>query len=387
MNVSQSYELINTMTAEALGEESIVQEDWSNLVETGGALLDKIGTENFAKGASDIVGKTVFVDRVYSGSVPSIMKDDWTYGSILRKLSCDLPEAEKNEAWDLQHGQVYSQEIFYKPTINEQAWNIRVTWEVPMSFTDEQCRSAFKSPTELASFLTMIETAVMNSMTIKMDEVIMRTIDNMIAETAYDAYGSGSQAGAGGPRMVNLLYEYNNGPNAGGTALTFPECLYDVDWLKFAAYRIGVTVDRLARISTLFNLAGKARFTTAERLHVVLHSDFEKACAAYLQSGTFHKELVALPKHETVSYWQGSDTGYDVEDTTSIDCITSDNNTIAVEGILGVAFDDYAVAANCIDRHATSAYNAKGEFSNVWQKALLQCMNAKDENFVVFFAA
>jgi hypothetical protein len=144
---------------------------------------------------------------------------------------------------------------------------------------------------------------------------------------------------------------------------------------------------RLAKISTLFNVGGKARFTPSDMLHVVLLSDFASSAGAYLQSDTFHNEFVALPKAEIVPYWQGSGKDYNFSDTSQINIKMPDNNTIKVSGILGVMFDRDALGVCNKDRRVTTNYNAKGEFFTNWAKTDANYFNALDENFVVFFVA
>ena len=75
------------------------------------------------------------------------------------------------------------------------------------------------------------------------------------------------------------------------------------EFIRFASYVMSLYVDRLSKISTLFNVGGKDRFTPADMLHIVMLSDFKASATAYLESDTFHNNLVALPESESVPYW------------------------------------------------------------------------------------
>ena len=134
MKVEQIYALMNTVTSEVLGESVIVNEDLSNVVDIGTAVFDANAIDNYVRSLVDHIGKVVFVNRPYSGSVPSVLMDSWEYGSVLEKIQADLPDATENESWELTDGASYDPNIFYKPSVSAKFFNQRVTFEVPMSF-------------------------------------------------------------------------------------------------------------------------------------------------------------------------------------------------------------------------------------------------------------
>ena len=123
-----------------------------------------------------------------------------------------------------------------------------------------------------------------------------------------------------------------------------------------------------------------------KNLKIVLHSDFSANAKAYLYSSTFHEDYVKLPKADEVPYWQGSGDDYDVEETTAIDVkLPSDNSkTVAVDGILGVMFDEDCLGMLNFERYTTSDYNGKAEFTNYWHKQKVCAWLDTNENFVVF---
>lgn len=384
MLVSQIYELMNTVTGEVLGDSSIVAEDLSNVVDIGTAIFDASAIDNYVKSLVDHIGKVVFVNRPYNGSVPSVLMDGWEYGSILEKISADLPEATENESWDLQDGASYDPNVFYKPTVNAKFFNKRVTFEVPVSITEKQVKESFSSLTQLNGFISMIYNAVDKSMTVKIDSLVMRTINNMIGETFYSDMPSGTYTGAGGLKAVNLLYLYNQRYSK---SLTASDSITDPDFIRFASYTMGVYTRRMAKISNLFNIGGKDRFTPSDMLHFILLADFEKGASAFLESDTFHNEFVALPKAETVPYWQGSGSDYAFGNISKINVKTASNNSIEATGIIGVMFDRDALGVTNLDKRVTTNYNPKAEFFNNWYKFDAGYFNDTNENFVVFYVA
>lgn len=384
MKVEQLHELVNTVTQEVLGKEAVLQEDLSNVVDIGKEIINTDNLDNYVKKLVNHIGKVVFKNRVYTGSAPSVLMDSWEYGSILEKISADLPEAHENESWKLENGVDYSPDIFYQPSVSAKFFNSKVTFEIPLSFTERQVKESFSNANQLNGFISMLTTAVENSMTVKLDNLIMRTINNMTAETLkadLEVDGEIDLTGTG-VKAVNLLKLYND---KYGTSLTKENALSDKEFIRYATYVIGLYSDRITKISTLFNIGGKERFTSPEYLNVVLLSDFEKASNIFLKADLQNENFLTLPKHETVPYWQGSGTNYSFEDVSSINVKTSSGTEVNASGIIGVMFDRDALGVANLDRRVTTNYNPKAEFYTNFYKFEAGYFNDLNENFVVFF--
>lgn len=383
MKVEQIYELVNGITSEITGKTDLVKEDLSNVVDVGKELFSASDVDNYVKSLVNRVGKTIFVNRKYTGKVPSVVMDSWEFGSVLQKISADLPSATENETWELENGASYDPNIFYKPTVSAKFYNSKVTFEVPLSFTERQVKESFNNASELNAFISMLYNAVEKSMTVKTDSLIMRTINNMIAHT-FDGDSDGIRA-------VNLLEGYNAILTAsGGTAIEATEAITNPDFLRYASMQMALYTDRLGTMSTLFNAGGKERFTNKDDLHIILLSDFAQGAKTYLESDTFNNEFVKLPNAETVPYWQGSGSSYAFADTSRINVTIKDGaNTKDVElsGILGVMFDKDALGVSNLDRRVTTNYNPKAEFFSNWYKFDCGYFNDLNENFVVFYVA
>ena len=395
MEVKQIYTLINSVSDEVLGRTDIVADDLTGIVDLGKEVFNQNAVDNYVKSLVNHIGKVIFVNRPYAGKVPSVLMDAWEFGSVLEKISADVPEAEENDTWNLTDGQSYDQDVFHKPTVTAKFFNSKVTFEVPVSITERQVKESFSNAAQLNGFISMIYAAVEKSMTIKADALIMRTINNMIAETVladaqvFGATAAGDMTGANlssasTARCVNLLKLYNDKTGA-KTPLTAAKAITDPDFIRFASYVMGTYADRLQSISTLFNIGGKERFTPKDMLHVVLLSDFAKAAQTYLYSDTFNRGDVLLPQAETVPFWQGSGQNYECVDTGCIYVKESGGKTVAISGVLGVMFDRDALGVCNLDRRVTTNYNAKAEFFNNYYKFDAGYFNDTNENFVVFF--
>ena len=386
MEVKQIYTLINSVSSEVLGQTDIISEDLTGVVDLGDAVFNQNAIDRYVKSLVNHIGKVVFVNRPYRGKLPKVLMDSWEFGSILQKISADTPKATENDTWDLEDGKVYEQDTFYKPSVTAKFFNSKVTFEVPVSITERQVKQSFSSAEQLNGFISMIYSAVDKSMTIKADALIMRTINNMIAETLIadnTAFKEGYDK-ASTVRGVNLLYLYNTKFTA---ELTPEQAILDPEFIRFASYTMGIYTDRMASISTLFNIGGKDRFTPTEMLHVVLLSDFATAAKTYLYGDTFNNEQVLLPQAETVPSWQGTGETYDFASVSTIDVKASSGKAVKISGVLGVMFDRDALGVTNLDRRVTTNYNAKAEFFNNYYKFDAGYFNDTNENFVVFFIA
>ena len=386
MDVKQIYNIVNPITSEILGETGLVSEDLSNIVDIGTQIFNASAVDAYVRSLVNHIGKVVFVNRVYNGNVPSVLMDGWEYGSVLEKVRVELPDATENESWELTDGASYDPNIFYKPTVSAKFFNQKVTFEVPMSFTEMQVKQSFSNASQLNGFISMIYNAVEKSMTVKIDSLVMRTINNMIGETLYAEVPGGTYTGRSGMKAVNLLYLYNQRYNP-SPALTAANALTDPDFIRFAAYTMGIYESRLSKLSTLFNIGGTDKFTPKDLLHIVMLADFKKAAGVFLQSDTFHNEFVTLPNAEEVPYWQGSGTDYGFTSITGVKITTASGHAIDATGILGVMFDRDALGVTNLDRRVTTNYNPKAEFYNNWYKFDAGYFNDTNENFVVFYVA
>lgn len=384
MEVKQVYEFVNDATTEAIGDSALLTEDLSNVVDVGTAVFNAQAFDRYVKSLVNHIGKVIFVNRPYRGSAPSVLMDAWEYGSVVEKISSEMPEAVENESWELVDGASYDPHIFYQPKAEAKFFNKMTTFEIDRSITEMQVKQSFSSATQLNAFVSMLFNEVEKALTVRNDALIMRTINNMIVETLYSQYQGGVITGAGGPKAVNLLARFNTQYSK---SLTAAEALLDPDFIRYAVYTIALYIDRLTRMSTLFNVGGKQRFTPKELQHVVMLSEFRAAADVFLQSTTYHDNYTKLVNSETVPFWQGSGTDYAFSSTGTIDAVTVAGNTQTATGVLACIWDRDALGVMNFNSRVTTQYNAKAEFTNYFYKRDARYFNDFNENFVVFFIA
>lgn len=378
MKVSQIHDLVNTAISETSGKLPLLKEDLSNVVDVGTEIFNGDNVDNYVHKLVDRIGYTTFNNRIYQGSAPSILMNSWEYGSVMQKVDTELPTAEENDSWNLKDQTDYSPNIFYQPKVTAKFFNSKVTFDIPLSFTAMQVKESFNNANELNGFISMLQNSVVNAMTLNLDNLIMRTLNNMTANVINANQPNTS---------VNLLSLYNN---AKGTSLKAKDALSDKEFIRFANYTINTFKDRISKFSTLFNVGGKQRFTPSTSQHLILLSDFENSSKVYLESDTQHQDLVTVNGFESVPYWQGSGQNYNFEDISKIDVQIKDGDSskeIVQTGIIGLLFDTNATGVNCSNQRVTTNFNPKAEFYTNFTKYDASYYNDLNENYVVFYIA
>lgn len=389
MQVKQIYGILNDIMLEVTGQQitpgegedpvSIVQEDLSNIVDIGNMVFNNNWRDNYVKAMINRIGREVFVDRTYTGYAPSVLRDAWEYGSIMAKTRCKIFDAKANPSWNLQAGQTVNQFEFTPPTVYEKFYNSKTAWQIDCSFTEVQLRESFTSAAAMNRFYSMIENRIATSMTIYTDSLIMRTINNFVGEKLYANNG-----------VIDLLAAYNEGLDS---PLTPAEAMRSKEYWRFVAYTVSLFVERFRAPSANFNIAdgedSNVTFTPREYAHLVLHSDVAKAMEVYLQSDTYHNDLVKIGDYELVPFWQIQGDEYQFANTSRIDVklassTTETTKTINRNYIIGLLFDRDALGVLNDNRRTTSAYNANGEYWTNFYKVDTSYFNDLAENGIVF---
>ena len=364
---------------EELTPVAIIQEDLSDIVTVGTTVLNSAWKDNYVKSLIDRIGREVFVDRTYEGYAPNVLRDSWEYGSIMAKYRCKIFEAKDNPAWNLQKGQTVDQFQFVPPEVTQKFYNHKSSWQIECSFTDIQLRESFTSPAAMNRFISMIETRIQTSKTIYLDSLVMRTINNFIGEKLYSQNG-----------IVDLLEGYNEGLE---TPITAAAAMRSKEFLRYAALVISLFVDRFRAPSVNFNIADddgeNVTFTPKSFAHLVLHSDLAKAMEVYLQSDTYHDDLVKLGDYETIPFWQIQGDAYQFANTSRIDAKLASSTSLTTKTvnrnyIVGVLFDRDALGVLCANQRVNSAYNANGEYYTNFYKSDEEDFNDLAENGIVF---
>ena len=379
MKINQVAPILNAVNAEMCGETEIseVAEDLRNIVEVGTQLTTGNNDltnffEAYGKKLIDKVGRVVLVDRTYKSTAPDITRDAWEYGSIMEKIRVTANELTDDVTWSLNRGDAPEQYEYQPATLSAKYFDSLDTFMTQISLPEKTLKSAFTSAEAMGRLISAIENRVQMKIAISKDNLIRRTVNNLIAEKI------------AANKEINLLAMYN----AEHTHITAAEALTSKDFLKFAVFNIMKYKKMIEEPSVLFGEEDYVNFTPSEYMKLIMLDTFVQSSEMYLESDTFHNDLVSLGSgYQTVPYWQGS--GTDIEfgfDTISaINVKTASNGTaVNVSGVIGVLFDRDACAVCIEDGEVTSKYAAKGRFYNYFHYWNARYMNDLAENVVVF---
>ena len=384
MQVKQIYDILNDVMLEVTGQRKdeqgnpnpyIVQEDLSDIVDMGTFVFSgQNWKDNYVRSMINRIGREVFVDRTYEGYAPDVLRDAWEYGSILSKTRCKIFDAKANPSWNLQAGETVNQFEFNPPDVTQKFYNSKVAWQIDCSFTEEQLKESFTSAAAMNRFISMIENRIQTSMTIYIDSLIMRTINNFMAEKI-----------SANNSVIDVLAGFNATQE---TPIAAADAVSNKEFYRYLAYRTDLDIERFRAPSANFNIDEDANvtFTPREYAHFVLLSDFASGVKVYLQSDTYHDNLVTLGDFETVPFWQAQGDGYQLATTSRIDVKLASDNTKTVDRnyIIGVLFDRDALGVLNDNRRVTTAYNANGEYWNNFYKVDTSYFNDLAENAIIY---
>lgn len=354
----------------------IIKEDLSNIVDLGTILFNSDKwRDNYVKTMIDRIGREVFVDRVYSGYAPSVLKDSWEYGSIMSKTRVKLFDAKPNPSWSLKKGDTVNQFEFCPPEVSQKFYNSKVAWQIECSFADEQLKESFTNAAAMNRFISMIQNRIQTSMTIYIDSLVMRCINNFVAEKISANNG-----------IVDVLAEFNATQDS---PISAAQAVSSKEFYRYLAFRIDRDIERFRAPSVNFNIdtdQDNVTFTPREYAHFVIHSDFASGIKIYLQSDTYHDNLVTLGEYDTIPFWQAQGDKYQLAMTSRINVDLASDNTKSVDRnyIIGFLFDRDALGVLNDNRRVTSSYNSNGEYYTNFYKVDTSYFNDLAENGIVY---
>lgn len=369
----QIASFLNGAVKEYLGEDNLVAEDLSNIVDIG-KQIDAI--DGAYVGMQDklalAIGLDIYVNRPYKSSTPNVFRTNEEYGQIVRKIRTKLPKIDENQSWKVVNGASYDDNQYIEDEVACKIFANKSCYEVRKSVLDIQLKGSFTSPEEMSRYFSMLFTYVYNALEIARDELVMRTINNFAGEVRYVNKST---------QNVKLLTAYNT---LKGTNLSADQAIADKDFIRYAIGRIKHYKKAMTKYNTLFSATGAENHTPDELQHLVLLDEFAENAFTYLDSDTFHNEFVAMPYHETVPYWQGTGDNLDEERDIKIAKTASGATSITIQNVIGVLFDHDALGVFEDSPRTKTHYVNSAEFTNYWFKQDVRYFNDLDESFVLF---
>lgn len=375
-NVTQIYSMVNAAAQEAMGLAAVSVKDTAGLVSLGEQVLSSTeNTDKFYQALVDRIGRTVIAVRTYTGKKRSVKRDEMDWGIWYQKISYKKINAQANTDWD-KTSTLSKYDITPQTEAVQNLFSKVGTFRFADAVPQQKLYTAFTNAEAMGAFISGIYTN-MDNMIAKYEE----DNDNLAVATNIAVVLSAGKAS----QKRNLLAEYNTA-HAGAT-LTVDNCLESLDFLKFAAEQIGQTQKYMEDLGVAFNCSSDIpRHTNEENCVVEVLSTFAKKSAFYLQSDTFHKELVELPRYEEVSYWQGSGTGYGFADVSKVS-VQNGTLNLTAGGILAFVHDKDSCASVIRKKRAFSTYDEINDRLVFGKNFDYAYAVDKTENAVVFYIA
>lgn len=374
----QIASIVNEATKQTLGTDVDILTDSldaQGVIDNGIAIDNANAYKNFLENLLVQVSKYIYVERKYTGSAPNILRDNFEYGQLIVKVRTDLDDAQDNQSYQLVDGGSYDDNIYEANEVHTKIFKESQTFEVRKCITNRQIRNAFTNATELGSFISMLFTYVENSLTLKMERLIYMMISNACAETILSGDSN---------RAVNVLAKYKVlNPS---TPLTAATCFYDKEFLR---YFYSVVKDYTMMIegeATIFNEEGNSVFTPKDAQHLVVYSKLAQNMKTFLQSDTYHKDLVDGLQYQEIDHWQFRGTTDDVRTCIAFDK-TSKGNSFRQSYILALLFDDMSMGVAQDNPSTETHYNRSGQFTKYWFKKETMYFTDFGENIICFYVA
>lgn len=383
-NVNQLYAVLNSVAAQALGSAAVAVTDTRSMVALGDAVLSSGDNKDAFVGVlMDRIGRTIVSMRAYNpDGIDPLIKKPFEYGCVLQKIYVDLEDANANNEWNIGSNE-YAPSFapVFKPDVRQKLFNGINTWEYDWSVPDNILKTAFISEENMSAFFASQAMAMDNSLKLSLENA-----GNMVRAT-----GAAYHIENAGPTAINLLAEYLTIHQS--STLTEDTCLFDKDFLRYAAMRILNVTKYMRRMSRVWNLEGFARHTEKDLAIVTLLQDFDAAETMYLQSDTFHDELVALDGYNVVPYWQGagtSSTAYTFDELSAIKVKIKDGSSskdVSQTGVVAIVHDVEALGTTLYEIEQSTQRNNKDRYTDYFTHANIGYFFDPSENMVVFYIA
>jgi len=349
---------------DAVGKSaSVTKITTSNFVSCGQMLEDFDLLDGWYRSIAKRIIKVLFFAKTYNAKTRNILRDENTYGGFIEKLYTIAPDADDNPAWKYQPDattkkitQVSPYDVTNTLQVKSVIFGDEGTWSYEFVAPMVQLKKAWQTPAEMLGFLDSQFIPVRNKIEKAKESVIAAAINTSMARSI--------SAG----KCINALAEYKKATSdAAVTNLT--TFIKSKEAIRYTNRLIKDTIKLMEDMNVNFNIEGYETFTSRDEMDIDILGQYASASAAFLESDTFHKELVALPGYNEVTAWQNVGNGVvpDFEKASSIKIQHKDINDgdiVEQSGILVSIRDHENVAARFGDEYEWSQPNVRQRVSN-----------------------
>ena len=380
-----TYEQISTILSslcqQATGQTALASKDVGDFVSVAQATLSA-GNDAVLNAISNVLSKTIFSIRPFNAKFQGLEKSLPRWGAYMRKLSIADNDWADDAAYDypvlydstesdpMGTDQTVDQWKIKKPNILQTNFFGMSVYGDHMSIMEDQLETAFKSPDELGSFLSLITTNLSNRLEVSRDTIARGLVSNLIASLVSENKTE---------RVVHLLTEYNTLCGlTGGDALT-SATVYQPDnfapFMKWVYSRVAQISDMMTEQSEMFQTVVNSkhilRNTPQNRQKIYLYAPARHQIDARVLADTYHDSYLKYADVETVNFWQSIKTPDTVKVKPSYThtdgTVKTPGSAVTQANVFGVIFDDDAMGYALLDRRIVpTQINASGLYRNLW---------------------
>lgn len=387
MSFEQAAAILTSLAAQATGSAPLAVQSLPDYISVGQSIL-LTGYDPLNIGISQMVSRTIFAYRPFTGALTSLDRDSNEWGAITRKVNAIQQAIEDDDSYALVDGP-YSPNMFSvrKPKLWQANFYGYDVWEDHVSVTRQQLKNAVTNPAEMGRLIDLILGTKANEMEISRETFRRATISNLIAAT----YALGNTY-----QIRHLLTEYNAATGLSLTAQTVKQPANYAAFFRWAYAQIAKVSDMLRNPSSLYHLNPSVgailRHTPKadQRLYIysgALHDIDAQVLATTFNQDEVNKQLPGVT--EAVDFFQSAQSpdainiipAYIDASGQQVSTATAQN----VENIFALLCDKDAMGVNFYDQSVeVSPYEAKGQFYNYWYHDAHRYYNDNTENAVLF---
>lgn len=387
VTAKQIYTIVNEVAQQAMGSKAITVVDNTGLIALGNTVLGTDATKNnFINALTDRIGRTIVSFREYHSHFPDFERDSIEWGNILQKLKIGMPNAEKDDSYDLVNGTSVDQYKINKPKVNQLLFTTETPWQTHITVHLDELEKAFLSSDAMGVFISSMFGEVQNRIELAMENLSMDCVNNYIAELV-------SRQGSNPSRVINLVTEYKDKKGIDHTANPI-EALDDEDFLKYVVRRINSISTTMEYMTNgMFNQSDSttevinSRHTPKSEQKMMLFIDLVNALKTNINSKAFNMEQVAIDiPFKTVPFWQSLKAPSEIKIKNASGAGSSGNTSVSL--LMGILFDREAMGTFKKKYSSlTSPINAAGKYYNVFYHMITMYYNDLSENAVIFLLA
>ena len=390
LNNNAVYSIINAARAQALGggsEEAIASLDLKDIVDAGGDETVIGSREAFTKALINVLVKNWFTDTSYRSSYSDpFFEDSARFGAITQMISVEVPAVKASSQWtSITSGTTtVGTYTVYLPVVDTQYYGKSDSWEIPIAITGNQWNTAFKNEDELRGFVSYVLMMVDNALVVHLENMSNMNRNNFIIEKYKAATAVSPEDGV---HVVDLLGGFVAAHGDSTKDFSVADFLDSQEALIYAAEQIALYSDYIGRMSTMFNIGNKARFTPDDRKVLQVLSAFEKRMQFHALSDVYHDELAALPGHQSVAYWQGFGNGGTWSEVSKIigkPTSYESGNATTVNNVVAFLADKWSVMHTIIEHRVAAKVFEPEDIVQYYYQFTDRYLNDLTQNAIVF---